>query len=592
MGNCCFREEKKPKGYYEQFLEKPPGDGFEKYRGGQPQEQQEQQHDQPGATRVVFGSGSSRVLGAPPSIEQVEDATFNARYDLRTDDPTARLGEGHMARVYRATERVRGGQQWAVKVIRKERRCLPRNCQCTMHVQVRREVAVLGALQHPHVVRLKDVLETPTSIFIVTELLRGRELFDVVASRHHFSEKEAAAVVRRLASALCYMHSRGVAHRDLKPENVMFSAVDEHLDSLKIIDFGFSKCFLGQGGGEREGEVWGEEGGATGAGARAQDKIRSAHRSAGERRMQPGQSPRQRPASFHHTQDSDARALRTRLGTPGYIAPEVQSGRPYDKACDVWSLGILTYALLCGYLPFEATTPDGIATAAAGAGGKRKSSPRKRFALRFPKKEWSAVSSEAKHFCSQMLTVQAAQRLTAAQLLQHPWLFCSAKVEQGESGEWHRGGGENRISLSTVEKLRSSLAGASEHNRSVSRRLKPHPDAGKEAEKEEKAKAKKEKKAKRAGSGLFKRGGGKKGGAPVAFEPVTLDTSNIAKYRVGQQVSNIGNKRTSGVILSTTPATPGATSGPGQIVVGGVMHPSETDGIGSDSDDILESHRQ
>jgi serine/threonine protein kinase len=538
MGNCGCCEEKKDDVYYQQFLkddheqlqqpgEARPGVRFADSRRG-------------GGGVGGSGGGASRHTaaprspdehdGAPPvpapapsaTIEQVSYEAFCARYTLTGEA----LGVGHTARVFRVLENnnaperalprygvqeMEQRKEWAVKVVHKPpgRRCAPVDCGCAVHTMVRREVATLAGLDHPHVVRLREVLETPADIYIVTELLRGRELFDVVASRHHFTEREAAALVRRLVQALHYLHAHGVAHRDLKPENVMFADEDENLESVKIIDFGFSKAFA-------EPMLEEEGGGGSGALPREMEAAEAAvpyslpEGAAGDGDDwddSPNTPPTRRPASLPEGGTTQRReAFHTQVGTPGYVAPEVQSGRPYDKACDVWSLGIVTYALLCGYLPFKATTLVKDSPYAAGvAGGRRgasadgaraavakganKRNNRGRFLLRFPEKHWGGVSDEAKHFVSQMLAVQASQRLTAAQLQQHPWLYVKSETAAAaeESGRWARHGrgedraGENRISLSTVELLRandSAAAGGGSSRDgflSASKRLGPMP---------------------------------------------------------------------------------------------------------------------
>jgi serine/threonine protein kinase len=323
------------------------------------------------------GGGGSEPLRGSFSMH-VDIDFFERRYTMRQ-----LLGRGKSADVYLVVENATGAEH-ACKVMRKEDVCPP-HCGCEMHVKVREEVAALQRLDHPHIMRMVEVLETTSTIYIVTELLRGRELFDAIAARAttakqqakqakqaataaaaaaaaaaeggggsggggggggggsggsarrrassssslpaSFTEAEAADVVRRLAQALCYMHANGVAHRDLKPENIMFGDADENMNSLKIIDFGFSKSFqAGGGGGGRSGGRGGGGGGRGGGGG-------------------PGGGAR-RPV----------KRMATMLGTKGYIAPEVLSGQPYDKAVDCWSLGIVTYVLLLSRSYFELVT--------------------------------------------------------------------------------------------------------------------------------------------------------------------------------------------------------------------------------------------
>ena len=169
-----------------------------------------------------------------------------------------------------------------------------------------------------------DAYETEDEVRIVTEMCRGGELFDSVAERARigrrarrkgpdndvrsricrplppmcFSEKDAARIVRSILSAVSYLHSRDMVHRDIKPENVLF--VDEGSFDVRLIDFGLS--------------------------------IRHA----------PNDPP-----------------LPNSVGTAYYMAPEVLSGS-YDRSCDLWSLGIVTYILLSGRPPFNGLTDDDI----------------------------------------------------------------------------------------------------------------------------------------------------------------------------------------------------------------------------------------
>ncbi len=80
---------------------------------------------------------------------------------------------------------------------------------------------MLKLVQHPHIVRLEDVYETPTTMYIVMELLEGGELFDRIVGRSRFSEDEARRLARPLIEAVAYLHSLGIVHRDIKPENIL-----------------------------------------------------------------------------------------------------------------------------------------------------------------------------------------------------------------------------------------------------------------------------------------------------------------------------------------------------------------------------------
>ncbi|CAI5730401.1 unnamed protein product [Hyaloperonospora brassicae] len=219
---------------------------------------------------------------------------------------------------------------------------------------MRREISILKTLDHPNIIKLYDVCEGHRHLHLVTELCTGGELFDRIIARGHYSEADAAVLVLKICDAVKHCHDRDICHRDLKPENFLFATKAEDAE-LKVIDFGLS-------------------------------------------RMDDGLS---------------AGVMTTRVGTPYYIAPEVL-GRHYDKSCDLWSIGVIMYILLCGYPPFYGDTdPEIFASVRAGR-------------YDFDSPEWTNVSADAKDLISRLLLVDASKRLTAAEVLQHPWISGSA----------------------------------------------------------------------------------------------------------------------------------------------------------------------
>lgn len=143
------------------------------------------------------------------------------------------------------------------------------------------EIKALQTLQHPNVIHLEDVFETSSKIYMVMEMMRGGELFDYVVEKGTLSEEEASAFVRKITSAVCHMHRANIIHRDLKPENLLLTSKDKTAE-VKLIDFGLAKI------------IFDPAGSAT---------------------------------SF--------------LGTKGYLAPEMLQRNSYDKAIDMWALGII-----------------------------------------------------------------------------------------------------------------------------------------------------------------------------------------------------------------------------------------------------------
>jgi len=159
-----------------------------------------------------------------------------------------------------------------------------------MGEKVRREINILKLCTHPHIIRLYEVIDTPSDIFVVMEYVSGGELFDYIVSKGRLPREEAQSLFQQIVSGLEYCHHHGIVHRDLKPENLL---LDEN-NSIKIADFGLSNMM-------RDGEF-----------------------------------------------------LRTSCGSPNYAAPEVISGSLYaGPEVDVWSCGVILYALLCGSLPFD-----------------------------------------------------------------------------------------------------------------------------------------------------------------------------------------------------------------------------------------------
>ncbi|XP_008810568.2 CBL-interacting serine/threonine-protein kinase 14 [Phoenix dactylifera] len=197
------------------------------------------------------------------------------------------LGCGAFARVYHA--RTAGtGQSVAIKCISKHK-----VLRGGLAGNVRREIAAMRRLRHPHIVRLYEVLASRTKIYFVLELAKGGELFARISAHGRLPEDAARRLFQQLVSAVAFCHARGVFHRDLKPENLL---LDDQGD-LKVSDFGLSAVVS--------------------------------------------------------TANGD-RLFQTLCGTPAYVAPEILSKRGYDGAkVDIWSCGVILFVLAAGYLPFN-----------------------------------------------------------------------------------------------------------------------------------------------------------------------------------------------------------------------------------------------
>jgi len=214
-------------------------------------------------------------------VVSAKGVAFDEEYELREE-----LGTGAMSVVRAATHR-RTGRRLAVKCIAKE----PLNLDD--QAALLQEVHIMQLLDHEHIVRLHDFYDEATMFYLVLDLVEGGELFERIAQKEFYSEKEARALIVVLLETIQYCHALGVVHRDLKPENLLCVARDDDT-RIKLCDFGFAA------------------------------------------KLAPG----------------GANTLTQLCGTPGYVAPEILNRQPYGAAVDMWSVGVLTYILLGGYPPF------------------------------------------------------------------------------------------------------------------------------------------------------------------------------------------------------------------------------------------------
>lgn len=222
--------------------------------------------------------------------------------------------------------------------------------------RVKLEIEAMKNLSHQHVCRLYQVIETTTQIFMVIEYCPGGELFDYIIAKDRLSEEETRVFFRQIVSAIAYVHSQGFAHRDLKPENLLID--EDH--NLKLIDFGL--CARPKGGLSYE--------------------------------------------------------LMTCCGSPAYAAPELIQGKAYiGSEADVWSMGVLLFALLCGYLPFD---DDNCMVLY-----------RKITRGKYDNPQWLSPGSIL--LLNQMMQVDPKLRLTVRQLLDHPWVL----KDYNSPVEWH-----------------------------------------------------------------------------------------------------------------------------------------------------------
>ncbi|KAF4316602.1 hypothetical protein BBO99_00008941 [Phytophthora kernoviae] len=310
------------------------------------------------ATAKLKASSVSSETATMSESSFVADSPSHAASPARivTRSPT-----GHYSTLGRKTD----GKRFACKIIEKRRLAPSARKRVEVAAQLRREVDVLKRLDHPHIAKLEQAFEDDNYLILIMELMEGGELFDAIVNKGRFSEREATHVARCILSAIRHMHERGVIHRDLKPENMLLAVSTRRVDGrrrrqdvasaldVKIIDFGFAKVL------------------------------------------------------------SEGATSTSFLGTGGYLAPEILLRKPYATAVDMWSFGVLTYLLLCGRLPFAATTQL-----------RPNQKIQSLYKLTFPKRYWQGVSPMAIDFLQRILVLNPSARLTATEALNHPWLRC------------------------------------------------------------------------------------------------------------------------------------------------------------------------
>lgn len=218
------------------------------------------------------------------------------------------------------------------------------------------EMGMLEELHNPHIVGFRDWFESKDKFYLVTQLATGGELFDRIVQQGRFTEHDASLVVQQMLDALNYLHSKDIVHRDIKPENVLYLTPADD-SPIVLADFGIAKRL---------------------------------------------QSPKEKLTSL--------------AGSFGYAAPEVILGTGHGKPCDIWSLGVVTYTLLCGYSPFRSENVSDFINEV-----------KHNNAVIFHADYWRDVSKDARRFIIKALQYDPERRPTAEQLLNDPWLVSIAE---------------------------------------------------------------------------------------------------------------------------------------------------------------------
>jgi len=229
----------------------------------------------------------------------------------------------------------------------------------TVDAKLKTEIEIHGSTDHPNIAKFYETFEEELKTFLVMELCKGGELFDRIIDAGCFSENQAAIVMQQACRAVLYLHQHHICHRDLKPDNFLFVSKDPiDQNTLKIIDFGIACKF-------ETGQV-----------------------------------------------------LKTKLGTPYYVAPEVLQGA-YDNSSDMWSLGVIMFVLLCGYPPFYGEKDSEVLAAVRKAH------------LHFDDRDWHSVSHGAKSLILKLLKKDPTHRYNAQQAVEDQWIVKLAPNTDG-----------------------------------------------------------------------------------------------------------------------------------------------------------------
>ncbi|TGZ77040.1 kinase-like protein [Ascodesmis nigricans] len=321
---------------------------------GVPQQQQHQQqhHHQPqpverqGSRRAE--NGASRSGAGSSHSQQMQPLTqqrgTNGRKETRFGDYILgqTLGEGEFGKVKLGWRRD-GGVQVAIKLIRRDSVSPHPNRLSKIY----REIAILRTLSHPNIVRLHEMVETDRHIGIILEYASGGELFDYILKHRYLKDPPACRLFAQLVSGVGYLHKKGIVHRDLKLENLLL----DRNRNIIITDFGFANVF------DPKDELKPEEEARLNEPGYLKELEKGIHPDRAEDGSSllsiigPGQARRR------------GDLMVTSCGSPCYAAPElvVSDGLYTGRKVDVWSCGVILYAMLAGYLPFDddPANPDG-----------------------------------------------------------------------------------------------------------------------------------------------------------------------------------------------------------------------------------------
>ncbi|KAG1728060.1 Pkinase-domain-containing protein [Suillus paluster] len=257
------------------------------------------------------------------------------------------IGKGSSGRV-RIARHSKTGQYAAVKIVSKNilMNSVSKLADSAEHMllSIEREIVIMKLIDHPNIMRLYDVWETSSELYLILEYVEGGELFDYLCNKGRLSTFEALGYFQQIISAIDYCHRLNIAHRDLKPENLL---MDQN-KNIKVADFGMA--------------AW--------------------------------------------QASSKNGLLQTACGSPHYAAPEVIMGKEYNgRASDIWSCGVILFALLVGRLPFD---DEDLPTLLDKVKSGKFDMP-------------SGIDPLAKDLITKMLQKDVVKRITIPEILTHPF---------------------------------------------------------------------------------------------------------------------------------------------------------------------------
>ena len=251
--------------------------------------------------------------------------------------------------------------------------------------RIKSEIDILKIAKHPNIIKLYDVFENEKYIYIIMEYCAGGDLFNYIEKRDFkIKESRAAEIVHKLCTAVYFLHQYGIIHRDLKPENILMTDITDDAD-IRLVDFGLGKMI---GPGEKCDEPF---------------------------------------------------------GTFSYVAPEVLQEKPYDFKVDLFAIGIITYLLVAGFLPFDDENSE-----------KEIARQTVYEPTPFPSFVWKNISLEAKMFVDNLSDKNPDKRMNIQEVLQHKWLQKFSENEENKKDVFARrksadlSGGDKFVAFSTM----------------------------------------------------------------------------------------------------------------------------------------------